>query len=268
MPEIQFKDGAIAYDVVEPLAAWGSAGPDIIFVHGIGADRQIWADWRAELAGRLRTIAIELPGHGESFRPVGGFVWTIDDLAEMVHVVARDAGVSRFVLVGESVGGTISLVAATGRSEVLGVVTCSTAHVGGSLGHVAGWREEVAENGVAAWSLDMVDKRFSPGQTDDAHRNWFDETQRASDAETILALADILVGFDHTAKLDEIRCPVLLIHPDSSPFIPLSVAVTLKEGLPLGELMVIPGARHGIACSHGATCSEAAIAFMERHAIS
>jgi 3-oxoadipate enol-lactonase len=166
-----------------------------------------------------------------------------------------------------SFGGTISLVAATGRSEVLGVVTCSTAHVGGSLGHVTGWRQAIAEYGIASWSLDMVDKRFSPGQTDDAHRQWFNEAQLASDAETILALADILVGFDHTAKLDEIECPVLLIHPDSSPFIPLSVAVTLKEGLPLGELMVIPGARRGIACSHGATCSKAAIAFMERHAI-
>ncbi len=267
MAHIEFEGGRIAYDVVGPTTPWAETGPSIVFVHGIGADRNIWAEWRQQLAPRFHTVALELPGHGQSFRPGGALEWTIEDLAEMVHRVATETGADRYVLIGESMGGTICLVAATNHANVAGVVTCSTAHVGGSLGHVRGWRELMRAQGLAGWSADMLEKRFTPWQTDASHRDWFDKAQKASDGDTILALADILVGLDYSSELERIVCPVLLIHPDSSPFIALEIAVALKAGLPNGELMVIPGARHGIACSHGSSCARAAIEFMDRHGI-
>lgn len=267
MADIAFKGGRIAYDVVGPTAPWSDAAPGIVFVHGIGADRNIWSDWRQVLSARFRTVALELPGHGHSFRPDTTLDWKIDDLAEMVHAVARDADLERYILVGESMGGTMCLVAATARSEVAAVVTCSTAHIGGTLGHVQNWRRQIAEQGFKAWSDEMIDKRFFAWQTDAARRQWFSDTQCASDSETILQLADVLVGLDHTEQLAEITCPVLLIHPDSSPFIPLDIPVKLKQGLANGELMVIPGARHGIACSHGAECAHHAVRFLQRRQV-
>jgi pimeloyl-ACP methyl ester carboxylesterase len=271
MPQITFKDGQIAYDVIGPTTPFapqrGAPAAGIVFLHGIGADRAIWSEWRQDLAAQHKTVALEMPGHGQSFRPGADLDWTIDDLAEMVHAVAAEAGLSRYVLVGESMGGTVCLAAAAGRPEVAAVVTCSTAHIGGSLGHVRDWRDMMAERGLAGWSADMLEKRFMSWQTDTAHRDWFDRTQKASDAETILALADILVGLDYTSRLSDITCPVLLIHPDSSPFIPLEIAAALKAGLPKGELMVIPGARHGIACSHARPCTAAMMDFLDRRAI-
>ena len=267
MGEVSFKNGRIAYDIVGPLAPWAADLPGIVFVHGIGADRDIWADWRQVLSPSFRTVALELPGHGHSFRPGAALDWDINDLAGMVHAVARDAALDRYVLIGESIGGTICLVAATARREVAGVVACSTAHIGGSLAHVQGWRQQMGSHGLEAWSQEMVENRFFEWQTDDARRQWFNRAQCASDGDTILQLADILVGLDHTDKLAAITCPVLLIHPDSSPFIPLDIPVKLKQGLPNGELMVIPGARHGIACSHGTQCANQAIAFLQRQRI-
>ena len=267
MAEIAFKNGRIAYDVIGPTAPWCDAAPGIVFVHGIGADRNIWSDWRQVLAPGFRTVALELPGHGRSFRPDSALDWQIDDLADMVHAVAEDAQLDRYILIGESIGGTMCLVAATGRREVAAVVTCSTAHIGGTLGHVQSWRQQIADRGFAAWSDEMIDRRFFSWQTDAARRQWFAETQCASDSETILQLADILVGLDHTEHLADIICPVLLIHPDSSPFIPLDVPVRLKQGLPNSELMVIPGARHGIACSHGAECADHTVGFLQRRQV-
>ncbi len=267
MADLKFKQGRIAYDVIGPTLPWAEAAPGIIFVHGIGADRDIWSEWRHALSPRFRTIAIDLPGHGKSFRPGAELGWDIDDLAAMVHAVGADVGLGRYCLVGESIGGTICLVAAHQRPEVAAVVTCSTAHVGGSLAHVREWRTRIAEQGFATWSKDMIEKRFTPWQTDDAHRNWFDRTQCASDSETILTLAEILVGLDYSEQLDGITCPVLLIHPDASPFIPLDIPVALKAELAHAELKVIPGARHGIACSHAIECAGAASAFLERHVL-
>lgn len=277
MPEINFKQGLISYDVVGPTTAWAEPAPSILFIHGVGADREIWSEWRHVLAARFMTIALDMPGHGQSFRPGSDLDWTIDDLAAMAHEVAADAGAGKaeggkagagkLVLIGESVGGTVCLAAAAGRSEVAAVVTCSTAHIGGTLEHVRGWRELFAEHGMAGWSADMLEKRFAEGQTNAARRDWFDRTQQASDAETILKLADILVGLDYSDRLAEITCPVLLIQPDSSPFIPLEIPVALKAGLPEGELMVIPGARHGIACSHALLCAGAAANFLGRRGV-
>lgn len=267
MAELQFKGGRIAYDTAAPKLPWAEPAPAIVFVHGIGADRNIWSGWRQVLAGHFQTIALDMPGHGQSFRPGADFNWDINDIAEMVLAVAEDAGVDRFILIGESMGGTTCLVAAANNPKVAAIATCSTAHIGGTLGHVQGWRNLMSEQGLEAWSNDMIEKRFTSWQTSDEERAWFHDAQMASDGATILELADVLVGLDFTDRLSEITCPVLLMHPDSSPFIPLDIPVNLKNGLPDAEMMVIPGARHGIALSHAHQCAGAVADFVRRREI-
>ena len=268
MAEIEFKGRRIACDAAPAKLPWAEPAPAIVFVHGIGADREIWSWWRQVLAGHFRTIALDMPGHGHSFRPGADLDWNIHDLADMIHAVAADAGAERIILIGESMGGTTCLVAAAGHPNVAAIATCSTAHIGGTLGHVQGWRKLMAEQGLEAWSRDMIEKRFAPWQTSDEQRDWFDRAQLASDGDTILQLADVLVGLDFTEQLLDINCPVLLMHPDSSPFIPLEIPVQLKSGLPDAELMVIPGARHGIALSHAHQCAGAVADFIRRREIS
>lgn len=290
MSEPTFAGGAIHLDFEPARAPWAAPGPAVLFVHGVGADTAIWSDWRCVLGGRFATAALDLPGHGRSFRPSAPIAWTFDDIAGLVRRAAaetmRAAGTGRIVLIGESVGGTACLAAAAGMgagmapgmeiepgpgpsaaAAVAAVVTCSTAHVGGSLENVRQWRNTIAGGGLGAWSDDMLEKRFAPGQVDAARRAWFGSAQRAADAESILALADLLVGLDLTPQLAAVACPVLLIHPDASPFIPLDVPVALKYALPDADLMVLPGTRHGIACSHGSQCAEAAAAFLRRRGV-
>lgn len=268
---LDFAGGAIHLDYRPAQAASAVPLPLILFVHGVGADTAIWDDWRGALGDGFATAALDLPGHGRSFRATGPIAWTFEDVAGLVAraaaFAARRAGTDRVILIGESVGGTACLAAAAGNPLVAAVAVCSTAHVGGALENVRPWRERIAADGLGAWSDDMLEKRFAPGQTDAAHRAWFGAAQRASDAESILALADLLVGLDLTPKLPSIACPVLLMQPDASPFIPLAVPVALKQGLSDADLMVLPGTRHGIACSHGAVCAEATLAFLRRRGV-
>ena len=271
MATIDFAGGAIHLDHQPARAPWAEAAPAILFVHGVGADTGIWSDWRGVLGGRFATAALDLPGHGRSFRPQGPIGWSFDDIVGLVRrageATMRAAGAARVTLIGESVGGTACLAAAAGNPAVGAVATCSTAHLGGRLENVRPWRERIAADGLGAWSDDMLEKRFAPGQVDAGRRAWFGAAQRASDPEAILALADLLVGLDLTPRLPAIACPVLLMHPDASPFIPLELAVALKRGLPDAELMVLPGTRHGIACSHGAVCAAAVVDFLGRRGV-
>ena len=67
------------------------------------------------------------------------------------------------------------------------------------------------------------------------------------------------MGQDLSGDLDKLNCPVLLIHPDSSPFLPVTMSAEIHSLLPNSEMMVIPHAKHAIACSHA---TEGALAFM------
>jgi pimeloyl-ACP methyl ester carboxylesterase len=56
--------------------------------------------------------------------------------------------------------------------------------------------------------------------------------------------------------------PVLLMHGDSSPFIPVPVMTDLKARLKEARLQVFAHARHGLPFSHGRQCAATLRAFL------
>ena len=80
-------------------------GAPLLLLHCLGVDRHFW-DFAAELAGEFRCLSFDLPGHGETLVPTGGY--GIDDLADMcAHLLDRE-GVRRAHVAGISLGGLIA----------------------------------------------------------------------------------------------------------------------------------------------------------------
>lgn len=101
---------------------WGDrAAPGVLLVHGGAAHAHWWSFLAPLLARRYRVVAVDLSGHGDSH-------WrdhySIRGWADEVMAVAADAGISdRFVLVGHSMGGYVSIVAASLHgADLLGAV--------------------------------------------------------------------------------------------------------------------------------------------------
>ena len=80
----------------------GDGKTAVVFVHGWCCDNTVWADQAAALAGKVRTIALDLPGYGKSDKPKTPY--TMDLFADGVDAVLKDAGVEKAVLVGHSMG--------------------------------------------------------------------------------------------------------------------------------------------------------------------
>ena len=256
MANLTINEHRVEYSSFDITPAWKDGSTCIMFIHGIGADKNIWDDWLPFLTGHYSIIAIDLPGHGKSEGLNLKQALTFDFYHEIIASVAAKENKTNLILVGESMGGTIALYAASKmHGQVKAVATCSTAHRGGSLQHVNAWHSQIESHGIEAWSLDMLEKRFFPNSTSDAIRDWFHKTQCNSDSNSILQMASLLVTSDLTTELDKILAPVLLMQPDSSPFIPLDIPIELKDLLPKGQLKLIPKARHGIACSHSEDCA-------------
>jgi len=73
-------------------------GTPVVFLHGLTFDRRTWRPIIDRLGGSVRSIAIDLPAHGES----GGAPASLDDVAVQVHDLLSFLRVERPVVVGHS----------------------------------------------------------------------------------------------------------------------------------------------------------------------
>ncbi|MEW5764537.1 MAG: alpha/beta fold hydrolase [Acidobacteriota bacterium] len=86
----------------------GRGGIPVVFVHGLGGDRRVWAAQLEHLRKTRRAIALDLRGHGESDpSPDPRGAYAPQGFAEDVEAVANALGLKRFVLVGHSLGGAV-----------------------------------------------------------------------------------------------------------------------------------------------------------------
>ena len=257
--------GALHYEIIDVTAPWAADAPLIVFHHGVGATADIWAEWLPVLVDRYRIARFDTLGFGRSAVPGPGFAWSLDGLADDVLAVARAAGADRFHLVGESLGGTVALHLASRHPEIVRTVTVSNAsHRGGSIQRAGEWRAFIGARGMAAWGEMMTPLRLDRAHVPEAKYRWFERVQSEAPADSVLDLADLLIGTDLASELGAIRAPALLLAPDQSPFVPLAVMEDMHARIPGSELQVFPGARHGLPCSHGEACGRALRGFLDR----
>jgi pimeloyl-ACP methyl ester carboxylesterase len=166
------------------------------------------------------------------------------------------AGVQRAHLVGESIGGTVVLHAACRAPDRVQTVTVSNgAHFGASIQSVAGWQRMIRHEGMANWSAFMMRARFHDNAIPDTAWRWFESQQATACPDTVLRMLGALDGADLTASLPGLRPKLLLMHPDSSPFISVAMMASLRDLVPGSILHVIGHARHGLPFSHAAHCA-------------
>jgi pimeloyl-ACP methyl ester carboxylesterase len=86
------------------------AGPPLLLIHGIGSRRGAWREVAERLAGERATIALDLPGFGDTPPLPPGTAPTVDALADAVLAFAAELGISeRLHAAGNSLGGGIAL---------------------------------------------------------------------------------------------------------------------------------------------------------------
>ena len=83
------------------------SGPVVVLIHGLGGNRHTWRHVVGPLSRHHTVIALDLPGHGESAAPAGGYAPGAHASAVRDLMVAL--GVPRASLVGHSLGGGIAV---------------------------------------------------------------------------------------------------------------------------------------------------------------
>jgi pimeloyl-ACP methyl ester carboxylesterase len=252
-------------DITPP---WLTEPETIVMHHGIGANQDIFSGWLPALSGNYRILRFDMRGHGKSARPEAGVGLDMDRLADDLFAVMDAAEVERAHLMGESIGGTIALAAAIRAPERVRTLTVSNgAHLGASIQSVADWQQIIDTRGMAGWSAHMMQARFHPGVIPDPLWRWFETQQATACPDAVMRLLGSLVGADLTAKLPSLRPPLMLLHPDGSPFIPVPVMAEFRSLVPRARLHVIGRSKHGLPFSHATLCAKLLRGFIDENAI-
>ena len=264
MPLATTQQGSLHYEIVDQVASGREPRDAILFHHGIGASAGIWRGWFPALADAHRLVSFDMRGYGRSHIPSPDFKWSLEQMVEDLFAVADAAGLPRFHLVGESIGGTVALAAALAEPQRIATLTVSNgAHLGASIQRVEAWRRQLDEGGVKVWSDAFLHDRFHDDALSPDQRAWFAAQQEKWPQESILNALRVLIGTDLSPRLKDIVQPTLLLHPDGSPFIPVPVMAELHKLLPDAALNVIGPARHGLPFSHASQCAALLRTFLD-----
>jgi pimeloyl-ACP methyl ester carboxylesterase len=100
---------------------FGGQGPVMVLLHGLGGSHVNWMRLGPILAERARVLAPDLPGLG--FTPPDGRPTTVQANARWVRRFLREVAGTPAILVGNSMGGLVSILAAgAGPGDVAGLI--------------------------------------------------------------------------------------------------------------------------------------------------
>src|SRR5262245_55107990 len=88
----------------------GKGDTALVFLHGWCGERDHWKHQVDVFAPDYRIVAVDQAGHGESGKDRKN--WTTESLAGDVESIAKALGLKRLILIGHSMGGPVSLLAA------------------------------------------------------------------------------------------------------------------------------------------------------------
>jgi 2-succinyl-6-hydroxy-2,4-cyclohexadiene-1-carboxylate synthase len=85
------------------------AGPPLVLLHGFTGSAASWAPLAPSLGARYTTLAVDLPGHGESTAPADPARYALDRLAGDLLGLLDALGLDRVAVLGYSMGGRAAL---------------------------------------------------------------------------------------------------------------------------------------------------------------
>ena len=247
---------AVADDIELAVASWGGAlafrvqgaGRPVVFLHGVGLNKNAWRAQENRFSAQRTTIACDLPGHGES--PLPPEKPALSDYSAPLANLLDDLGHARADIVGHSFGGLAALDFAlrfperTRRLVVLnGVFRRSPEARRAALARAEtlarnnpAEKANLAENALRRW--------FGRGDGPAAARarEWLLAANPAGYARAYRLFAESDSAF--ADRLQNLRAPTLFVtgadDPNSTPEMSRAMAALA----PRGAARILPGQRH------------------------
>ena len=230
--------------------------PVVVLLHGSNADLHTWDAWAKDLSRDYRVVRFDQIGHGlTGANPSGDY--SPAAYVEGVQRVADRLGLERFVLAGNSMGGSIAIGYALAHPQRLGGLVLLDAggapwqgQARGNIGFT------LARNPVGGWLLqEITPRRLVAQSVRQTVSNQSVATEAAIDRYWELlrypgnrAATAIRFGMGWTTfpknRLATLKMPVLILWGEDDGLIPVSAGRWFVQAIPGARLVVYPGIGH------------------------
>ncbi len=230
-------------------------GPPVVFVHGLGGSWKNWLENMPAMACDRRTVALDLPGFGDSDLPDESI--SITHYAECLESVIDGLALGPVDLVGNSMGGFISAEFAITRPERVRTLTLVDA-AGISITDLVRWPTMTLMRLVVAqssWGSGQDAMLLRPRLRHMAFRAVMRHPTRiALDLVShqaggpgmpgFLLAMDALLSYDFRDRLPEIRCPTLIIQGAEDMLVPVQDAYEFHRLISGSRLEILQDTGH------------------------
>lgn len=250
---------------------WNPEGPlSIVLLHAFPLTHAMWEGQIQALKQDCRVIAYDIRGLGKS--PLGEGQFTMEDFVDDLRDILDQLKIDQAILCGLSLGGYIALRAIEKFPErVKALVLCDTrSDADDSAGKL---KRAKAIRTIRTQGVEAFATAFVPSLLSESTRRERPQVEKQV-MEIILSQKGAGIGAaqfamlsrtDTTETLGLIRCPVLVIHGEQDPLIPLTHAKVMQEKLPNSNLAVIPGAGHLSNLENPEAFNRALLDFLSRN---
>lgn len=213
----------------------------IVLHHGNAKNSRLWYAWVPLLARQYRVIRLDARGFGRSSLPPEGYDWSLSNFSTDLLRLLDHMELDKVHLIGETVGGTISMQFAYEHPERLHTLTtCSSPYKFAGVATYLEYHSLVQEEGVAAWARKTGDRRVDP-KTNPEHHQWYIEQMSQTHQRVVLETLAYLASQDLTQILPQIKTPTLvLVAADSGANNPERTR-EITDLIPNAHLLAIPG---------------------------
>lgn len=222
-------------------AGSGDATP-IVFLHGVGSDKSVWAPQLDHFGETRRAVAFDYPGYGES-EPVEGA--TRDDFAASILAAMRALDIGKAHVCGLSLGGVIAIAmhhAAPRRCASLIIADSFAVHPDGQGIHD---RSVAASNSMTMRALAeaRADVLMGSAATDQLRAEVVD-TMGAIDPAAYRQGAQAVWLADQPDRAAAIDVPTMILVGEEDRITPPALSEELHRLVPNSRLELIARAGH------------------------
>ncbi|MCB9110898.1 MAG: alpha/beta hydrolase [Anaerolineales bacterium] len=239
---------------------YGEGEPVFILLHGFGASLFSWREVTAPLAEFGTVIAYDRPAFGLTERPLdweGESPYSQDAQVELVISLMDALGVEKATLIGNSAGGTISMLTALKYPERIErlILVDPAVYAGGGT---PAWIRPLFKTPQMDHLGPLLARQLEAQGTEFIKTAWHDPDKITPDIfagyekplqvhDWDRALWELTVSSAESGlapRLKEFTMPVLVITGDDDRIVPTEQSLRLAKEIPNAELVVIPQCGH------------------------
>ena len=239
-------------------------GYPLVLMHANPFDRRMFLYQVAHFSTFMKVINIDLRAYGYSDKPATPV--TMTDLCEDVVAVCRQEGAHEVVFAGISVGGVMGLQLGLDHPELfkaLILVGCSSMPGDRYQSRIDGYTKQGVDKFHIQHLVDLVSKDFPSTKLGNYLLSMHTEMDPRLSAPAIAEIFNALQNRDLTARLAELKMPVLIMNGEFDNSLKRSKDMSTR--IAGAEHRTIAGAGHACCLEDPATFDEHMLAFLSKH---